>query len=594
MAKEILLIEISETGARVVKRNINDIGKSADNTQDAIEQLKTALGGLISAKLLKDTIMLADVYANLMNRLRVVTASNYELTKAMEGVYEMTLDTRTSLEANIDLYSRVAINTKQMGFEIYDVLKFSKQLNHAIILSGVTAREAQWGMIQFSQALASNALRGDELRAVLEQLPVVTDVIARHFGVTRSELRLLGFQGRITAKEIIEAFAEAEEELAERFAKRLPTIDQGLTAIRSSVIKFIGSQDQAAQVTGNLAKILLWAAHNMDTLGRFAEVAAIVIGGVLLTNVLKLISSFKVLRLTIFMTHPVLMAFATAASLVVVYSDKVKIATDSTATLSDVVIVFGERWAHTFAAMGRGIGKVINAVSGSVGKFSLTFESVTMAGAKFIDTLLGGLTGLGFVMNNIVIDTWGSIQRVWNAGLTFLESINDHIDAFIETIGDKLKIFGIKAKLMFIALAGAVRQMLAGNVEQAKIFANAAVNAFKQGVAGASFDELFDKNLKAAQVQDSLAFAKGAGELTGETFGEAFERGFKSSDFIQTGMEEIFARAREIAAGRGTGGITEGIDQMAMTPIEAELFRDMTGDMEKLAASGEALNNIFF
>ncbi|MBW2636060.1 MAG: hypothetical protein JRC86_00795, partial [Deltaproteobacteria bacterium] len=86
MAKEILLIEIKENGARVVKRSINDIGGAADKTSSSVSKLTKLLAGVVSAKLIKDTVMLADAYANLLNRVRVVTGSQYELKKAMEGV----------------------------------------------------------------------------------------------------------------------------------------------------------------------------------------------------------------------------------------------------------------------------------------------------------------------------------------------------------------------------------------------------------------------------------------------------------------------------------------------------------------------------
>ena len=135
--KELLLIEIRENGARVVKRNIEFVGKAGDATADQMDRLKGILAGLVSARVLRDTIMLADAYANMLNRLRVVTESTWELNAAMEGVFTMSRETRTSMEANIDMYARVAINTKQLGLQYKDVLRFAKQLNHAIILSGV-------------------------------------------------------------------------------------------------------------------------------------------------------------------------------------------------------------------------------------------------------------------------------------------------------------------------------------------------------------------------------------------------------------------------------------------------------------------------
>jgi hypothetical protein len=77
-------------------------------------------------------------------------------------------------------------------------------------------------------------LRGDELRSIMEQLPMVADIIARHLGVTRGELWALGHQGKITSLDLVEAFRDAREEIEERFGKFVPTLAQGFIAMRNA------------------------------------------------------------------------------------------------------------------------------------------------------------------------------------------------------------------------------------------------------------------------------------------------------------------------------------------------------------------------
>lgn len=594
--KEILLIEIREDGAHVVKRNIQDIGTSADGVQGSVKKLKTLLGGLVTTKVIKDTVMLADTYANLMNRLRVVTSGTYELTRAMEGIADISRETRSALESNVDMYARVAINTKQLGMVQEDVLRFSRQLNHAIILSGVTAREAQWGMVQFSQALASNALRGDELRAVLEQLPVVTDVIAKHFGVTRGELRKLGFEGRITAKDIIEAFNEAEAELAEKFGRRIPTIDQGLTVIRSSFIRFLGEQDQAVQGTATFARLLLWVGDNMETVGRLTEMVAIVIGGVLLTNLIKMATQWKLLSLSVFRSHAALMIFLTAAAAISVYSNKIKVANDSNATLADTMRALGERAATTYTILREKVAEFLN--PGDVHtEYVVTFKSISMDAAKFIDYFLGLFVGSGQVIAKVAKDIPGFFVTAWNSVLSATEFVVDGIMALFSTIGDSLKIFALNVKTMMIALSGAVNQALSGNVDQAKQFAEVAANSMKKAATDgfANFKDIYQRNFEEATSEDSLGQLKGRAEASGETFGEAFMRGFNMSTLVGEGVESLFDRADQIAQERDAGKLTgsgSGAIQ-PMTPIEQELLKDITGDLGNLQAKLEALDNLY-
>ena len=593
--KELLLIEIRENGARVVKRNIEGVGKAGDATADQMDRLKGILAGLVSARVLRDTIMLADAYANMLNRLRVVTESTWELNAAMEGVFTMSRETRTSMEANIDMYARVAINTKQLGLQYKDVLRFAKQLNHAIILSGVTAREAQWGMVQFSQALASNALRGDELRAILEQLPVVTDVISAHFNVTRGELRELGFQGRITAKEIIKAFETAEESLRTRFEKRIPTIDQGITVLRSAILKFVGDIDQGIQFTSNFAGALLWVADHMETFGRFAMIAGTVLGTIYLKNLILIIAQMRLFSLEVLKVHPLATALLLAGTALVIYSDKIKIASDSNATLADTMKALGENAKTTYKFLRDGIASLFDGKSIET-EFSVTLENVLVDGARFIDKFLGLFVGAGEVIKKVFKDIPNYAKHAWNAILSGIETIADYIIAVFASIGDMIQIFALNIKTGMGSLAGASEQLLAGNAGKAAEYADQAALSFKnaatQGFKG--FSNILGENLKAAASEDSLAGAKFKVEKAGESIGDAFGRGFAMSDVIAAGVKSIIGRAKTAAAARGGDApATEDFTKWSPTPVQSQLIKEMTGDIGRLIGEMEQLDDIW-
>ena len=573
--KEILIIEIRADGARVVKRNLNDIGTTADKVTDVATKLSTVLGGVISARVIKDTVMLADRYANLLNRMRVVTSSNYELNRAMEGVYQITRETRTALEGNVDMYARVALNTRKMGFAMQDVLRFSKQLNHAIILSGVTAREAQWGMVQFSQALAAGALRGDELRAVMEQLPVVTDVIVDHLGVTRGELRKLAFEGRVTSKVIIEAFNAAEKDLAERFGKRVPTLDQGITVLRSSFIRFIGEQDRVWQGTSTLAQVLLWASDNMDTLGRFAQIAGAVIGGILLNNTIKIIAQWKLFSLQVLKTHGWLVLLAAATAAIVVFADKITLAAGETATLADVVRGLGPE----FKAAGEGAAIMWNNLADASGldklkvSANVTLEGILITIGRVADRFAGIMQGIVATIINGVRVIGDQLMRVLR-----------HLGAFFKAIfmGFKQDLAAMRSSI--IATAKAAQAALRGNLEQAKMAGNVAVAALKVG-AGTGVIDFYKQ--QAAEIEANFS---STGKTSGEAFWEAFHgAGTASEDMMKRAIE----RGRVSAAQRDAGGLGAGKDEGALTPQQSQLLDKVTGNLEKITAGKDDLKVLF-
>lgn len=254
MISQVLDIIVREDGSRVVARNISLIGTSALAADKAIVGLRRTLGLVGAGAVINQIRQLSDAYTTIQNRLRLTTTDQGNLNAVFDELYAISQRTRSSLESNANLYSRIALAARDLGTSQKDILEFTESLNQAIKISGATAQEASAGLIQLSQGLASGRLNGDELRSVLEQLPGVADVIAKGMGVFRGDLRKLGAQGKITAQVILDAFKASREEIAEKFAKTIPTVAEGFLMVKNAAIVMIGEINEAGGVTTTLGK----------------------------------------------------------------------------------------------------------------------------------------------------------------------------------------------------------------------------------------------------------------------------------------------------------------------------------------------------
>lgn len=275
-------------GGKVVKRNLDDIAQSGEAAQKSAKQLEkqfnslnsvsnslsNVLRGLIAAFGIRELQRIVDSYTNVQNRLKLVTENASQLTGVTRELFNIANSTRQAFDSTAEVYARTALATKELGLSQRDTLEFTKSLNQAVILSGASAAESSAGLIQLSQGLASGALRGDELRSVLEQLPAVADVIAKGLGVTRGQLRKMGEEGKITADVILESFQKARGELNDKFAKTVPTISQAFTVLRNNIEDFVGSLDTANGVSGKVASAILFLGQNIDTLTKLLFVGA--------------------------------------------------------------------------------------------------------------------------------------------------------------------------------------------------------------------------------------------------------------------------------------------------------------------------------
>jgi tape measure domain-containing protein len=253
--------------------------KAASTTAAVMRRALTGLGaGLVG----REFIRLSDSFTNVQNRLKLVTDGTAELTAVQEELFRVSQETRTSFEANATLFNRLALSSKDLGISLDDVVQITQSLNQAVILSGAATTEASAGLIQLSQGLASNRLSGDELRSVLEQLPVVADVIAKQLGVTRGELKFFGEAGKISADIVIEAFKNAREELAVRFGETVPTVAQSFVILRNAAIRFVGNLNNSTGVVTNLSRLIIGLAGNFDTLAKSIGVVAAALGPLVL------------------------------------------------------------------------------------------------------------------------------------------------------------------------------------------------------------------------------------------------------------------------------------------------------------------------
>ena len=274
MTTERIDIVIRENGSRVVSRNIREIGTVSKETDSAVKFLRNTLAGIGAATAVAQVVRLLDTYNILQNRLRSTGLEAQKLTAVYQKLFSVSNETRSSLKSSVELYSRLAVNAKNLGASQESLIGFTKSLNQAVILSGAGMVESENAIIQLSQGMASGVLQGDELRSVLEQLPIVADVIAKHMNITRGQLRKLGSEGKISAETILAAFESAREELENRFANTIPTIGQSFVVLKNYTIDLLGRFDEAVGLTKLLSLSMYALAQNLEFIGKTIIITA--------------------------------------------------------------------------------------------------------------------------------------------------------------------------------------------------------------------------------------------------------------------------------------------------------------------------------
>jgi tape measure domain-containing protein len=274
MVRENVDIVFRESGIRVIKRNIDDLGNAAARATRGVFLLQRALFVLGGFGIIRSLAAQADALTNLENRLRLTTNSSRELQDVQTELFRISQRSRTDLDGVAQTYTRTALSAKALGRSQAEVLKFTESVTKAAVLSGASTREINASLIQLGQGIASNRLGGDELRSILEQLPLVADIIAKELGVTRGQLRELGSEGKLTGDVILDAFKNAAGEIDRLFAQTQPTIEQAFTIAKTNFLEFLDTFDDATDVSAKLANAIIFLSANIDILVRSAGLLA--------------------------------------------------------------------------------------------------------------------------------------------------------------------------------------------------------------------------------------------------------------------------------------------------------------------------------
>lgn len=282
MVTENVNIAFRSTGIPIIKRQIDELGESANRASRGFFLLQRSLytlGGFGLARMLTTSL---DALTNMENRLKLTTSSSQQLESVQQDLFDIARRSRSSWEGVAEIYNRTALSAQALGISQQKVLRFTESVAKAAAMSGATTQESRAALIQLGQAVASNRLGGDELRSILEQLPLVADYIAQEmtrmgqFGnVTRGELRKLGSEGKITADIIIDAFNNAAGQIDAQFQGFGWTIGQALERVRTNFMDMLDDFDDATGFSNKLAGAIVLIADNLGLIiGGLAAVAA--------------------------------------------------------------------------------------------------------------------------------------------------------------------------------------------------------------------------------------------------------------------------------------------------------------------------------
>lgn len=261
-----------------LERGFDGTTKAVGNTERSMLRLSGVATSLAAALSVQQVSEYADVWATVNNKLANSLRPSEQLVDVTQRVFDITQQTRGSLDATASLYARLERATREYGTSAQDLTKLTTIINQGFVVSGATAQEAENAIIQLSQGLASGALRGEEFNSVNEQGNRLIVALAESMGVGIGQMRQMAAAGKLTTDVVVNGLLSQGVTIGNEFANTTTTISQALQVAGNNITKFFGENSTVKTGTAIFNDAVISVSENIGALSAILTAAAAVMG----------------------------------------------------------------------------------------------------------------------------------------------------------------------------------------------------------------------------------------------------------------------------------------------------------------------------
>jgi tape measure domain-containing protein len=260
-----LTIRVDERDATRATRSLDALTASTAKAERGAAALASGAGrmalglsavGAAAVATLRPIIDAGDQYTKLANKLAATAGGPGGMLQTQAQLFALAQQTGQSFDSIVSSFARASLSAKALNASQADMVTLTGAVAKSMQVSGASAGEAASASQQLAQALSSGVLAGDELKAILENAPVLAQQIAAGLGVGVGELRKMGAEGRLLSTDVFGAILKQSGEIDAQFARMSGTVDASLTRVGDAFDRLLAGIDKRFSASGRFATFL--------------------------------------------------------------------------------------------------------------------------------------------------------------------------------------------------------------------------------------------------------------------------------------------------------------------------------------------------
>lgn len=259
---------ITRLGFSTNTAQLNNAEKATDRLKDRAEQAAGAFRNIVAAvaslATIRAVIGIADEMQNIRTRIGQLPQTVGDAGAAFDEVATRASASGVKIDAYASLYTKVGNAAKDYIKTQEDLLGITDTISQALVVGGASAQEASAVMTQFSQALASGVLQGDEFRSMAEAAPQYLDKLAETMKIPREQLKKMASDGKLTAKAVIEATRQMSDYFGDKFKQMPMTVGRAMTVIGNRFARMLDKMNRDSNFVTTIANAFLKAFDKIE------------------------------------------------------------------------------------------------------------------------------------------------------------------------------------------------------------------------------------------------------------------------------------------------------------------------------------------
>ena len=192
-----------------------------------------AMLGKKIAGITSSVVNLGNEWGRTTSMLKVAVGTSDNWQKALEATHKAANGIGVPIKDMVESASRLVQLAPKTIPDYKTSLKFSTLLQKNLIATGASGAETASVMRQVTQALGKGIVNGDELNSIMENSPMIAQMLAKHLGVDVGQLKALGKAGQISGEALRDAVLENADRINKQFAMMPITADRAFTSIKN-------------------------------------------------------------------------------------------------------------------------------------------------------------------------------------------------------------------------------------------------------------------------------------------------------------------------------------------------------------------------